>query len=261
MDVDTTSRSDREVRVHAFNFTGAGSPDFKKNEIKPHLRQQWCITDLDSKFIFQMERVLAVYSRPYDADFPVVCLDERPCQLLSHMVDPIPPAPGKNERYDYHYVREGTACVFMAIEPLTGKRVAMVTERKTKKEYTLFLEQVAATYPNAKKIIVVQDNLNTHSPSSFYASRVPEQAFELMERFEMIYTPKKASWLNMVEIELAALSKQCLDRRIGDIKTLEHEVKTWAEDRTNRAVKITWQFTNEIAREKLERHYRNAQNF
>ena len=208
-----------------------------------------------------MERVLATYEKPYDSNFPVICLDERPCQLLNHAEAPIPPSPGKSERYDYHYIREGTACVFMAIEPLTGKRVAMITERRTKKEYTDFLEQIAAAYPNAEKIVVVQDNLNTHSPSSFYASREPEVAFELMERFEMIYTPKKASWLNMVEIELAALSKQCLDRRIGDIKTLEREVKIWSQDRSDKGVKIQWQFTNEIARVKLQRRYKNAQNF
>ena len=208
-----------------------------------------------------MEHVLATYSEPYNPDYPVLCFDERPCQLISDTVEPIGPSPGKNKKIDYHYKREGTCAVLMAIEPLTGKRVVEIVERRRKKEYADFMERLEKLYPRAKKIKLVQDNLNTHSPSSFYASKLPDKAFYLMNRFEMIFTPKKASWLNMVEIEFAALSKQCLDRRIGKIEFLEKEVKTWTNERNKKSVKINWQFTNMAAREKMSRHYKKVQNF
>jgi len=160
------------------------------------------------------------------------------------------------------FIRQaGTCCVLMAIEPLTGQRIVQVVEQRRKQEYTGFMEAVDKAYPKAKKIKLIQDNLNTHSASSFYASRKPEDAFELMERFEMIFTPKRASWLNMIEIEFAALSKQCLDRRIGSIEELIKEVEVWTKERNDMAVKINWQFTKETAREKFERHYKSAQNF
>ena len=224
------------------------------------MKDQWCLTKIDSKFISQMEKVLSIYSLPYNSEYPVVCFDERPCQLLSHLMEPIAPAPGRNQRIDYQYKREGTCAVLMAIEPLTGKRIATITERRSKKEYTESMQKIAKTYPAAKKIILIQDNLNTHSPSAFYENLAPDEAFKLMNRFEMIYTPKKASWLNMVEIELAALSKQCLDRRISSIEILRRETLIWSEDRSRRQVKIKWEFTNEIARTKLNRHYENVQN-
>lgn len=229
--------------------------NLKKNKIKPHLRDQWCLGHIDSRFIAQMEKVLSIYARPYDPEYPVVSFDERPCQLISHLIEPIAPAPGRNKRVDYQYKRMGVCAVLMAIEPLTGNRVVDVVERRRKKEYTEFMEKLVESYSDAKKIILVQDNLNTHSSSSFYAYREPEEAFKLMEKFEMVYTPRKASWLNMVEIELAALSKQCLDRRIADIETLRKEVNIWTNDRIEKAVKITWEFTNISAREKLNRHY------
>ena len=141
------------------------------------------------------------------------------------------------------------------------KRVVQIVKHRKKKEYTEFMLKLEKEYSDAKKIKLVQDNLNTHSPSSFYASLPSTEAFNLMERFEMIFTPRKASWLNMVEIELSALSRQCLDRRIGCIKTLKKEVETWTNERTKKAVKITWQFTREKARVKLKRRYENVQNF
>jgi hypothetical protein len=208
-----------------------------------------------------MEKVLGIYSSPYDPEYPVVCFDERPCQLISHIVEPIATAPGRNKRIDYHYKREGTCSVLMAIEPLTGQRVVQVKEQRRKQEYTEFMLELSKAFPNAKKIRLVQDNLRTHSASSFYASLAPDKAFELMDRFEMIFTPRRASWLNMVEIELAALSKQCLDRRIGSIETLRNEVEIWTQERVQKKVKIFWEFSNTNAREKLKRHYEKAQNF
>ena len=164
---------------------------------------------------------------------------------------------GKVKREDYHYQRNGTCNVFIALQPHTGERIVAVYERKTHKEYTDFFNQVSQHYPDAETIPVVQDNLSTHSPASFYKVFKPSEAFELSQRFKMHYTPKNASWLNMVEIELSALSKQCLDRRIGEMKTLESEVKAWAEYRNQKRIKVKWQFTNDKAREKFKRFYPN----
>jgi len=168
---------------------------------------------------------------------------------------PIPMKQGRVERQDYHYERNGTCAVLMAVEPLAGHRMVKVTERKTKKDYADFMKDVASHYPDADKIILVQDNLNTHNPSSFYELFDAPEAFALSERFEMAYTPKKASWLNMAEIELSALSKQCLDRRIAQRRILTKEVLTWSAKRNRLQTKITWQFTKNKAREKLGRFY------
>jgi hypothetical protein len=207
-----------------------------------------------------MEQVLDTYEQQYNARRPVVCFDERPCQLLGDVLVPIPMEPGRVERQDYHYKRNGTCVVLMAVEPLAGYRMAKVTEQKTKKDYAEFMKQVAAHYSYAEKIILVQDNLNTHNPSSFYEVWDAPEAFALSQRFEMVYTPKKASWLNMAEIELSALSKQCLDRRIGQMNILTQETMTWIKKRNRLGTKITWQFTKNSAREKLIRHYQAIKN-
>jgi len=207
-----------------------------------------------------MENVLDVYEKPYDARYPVLCFDERPCQLIGDVLVPIPMEPGKSKREDYHYERNGTCCVLMTVEPLTGKRVVKVTQQKTKKDYTEFMKVVENQYSNAEKIIVVQDNLNTHNPSSFYENLDAPDAFTITQRFEMVYTPKKASWLNMVEIDFSALSKQCLNRRIGDIKTLAKEVYAWAKERNRLKVKIHWQFSKNKARDKFSRFYNKIIN-
>lgn len=201
-----------------------------------------------------------IYEQPYDPLRPVVCFDERPCQLLGDVLMPIPMKTGYVERQDYHYERNGTCAVLMAIEPLAGKRIVKVTERKTKKDYADFMKNVASHYPNADKIILVQDNLNTHNPSSFYEVFDAPEAFALSQRFEMAYTPKKASWLNMAEIELSSLSKQCLDRRIAQRRILAKEVLTWSAKRNRLQTKITWNFTKSKARQKLSRFYDSIQN-
>ncbi|OGX37802.1 MAG: transposase [Omnitrophica WOR_2 bacterium RIFCSPHIGHO2_02_FULL_52_10] len=207
-----------------------------------------------------MEQVLDTYERPYDARRPVVCFDERPCQLLGDVLVPIPMKPGRVECQDYHYERHGTCVVLMAVEPLAGYRIVKVTERKTKKDYAEFMQAVAAHYSDVDKIVLVQDNLNTHNPSSFYEVLDAPEAFALAQRFEMVYTPKKASWLNMAEIELSALSKQCLDRRIDKMFVLAKEVMTWSKKRNRLETKITWQFTKSKARDKLNRHYQSIKN-
>jgi len=207
-----------------------------------------------------MEQVLDTYEQPYDSRRPVVCFDERPCQLLGDVLMPIPMKPGRVERQDYHYKRHGTCVVLMAIEPLAGQRVIKVTERKTKKDYAEFMKSLSLRYPEAEKIVLVQDNLNTHNPSSFYEIYDAPEAFALSQRFEMIYTPKKASWLNMAEIELSALSKQCLDRRIAQKRTLTHEVMAWSRKRNHLRTTVTWQFTKNKARKKLKRIYDTIKN-
>lgn len=202
-----------------------------------------------------MEEVLDVYEQAYDPQRPVICFDERPCQLIDDVIAPIPMKKGQVLRQDHHYKRNGTCCVLIAIEPLAGKRIVAVKERRTKKDYADFMKQIENKYHKADKIVLVQDNLNTHNPSSFYEVFSPEYAFWLTQRFQMVYTPKKASWLNMAEIELSALSKQCLDRRISNIKALSAEVYAWAKQRNRQRKTISWQFTKNIAREKLSRHY------
>jgi len=207
-----------------------------------------------------MEQVLDIYERPYDPRRPVVCFDERPCQLLGHVLMPIPMKPGRVEREDYHYKRNGTCVVLMAVEPLAGRRMVNVTRQKTKKDYARFMQALSESYPKAERIVLVQDNLNTHNPSSFYEAFPAAEAFALAQRFEMVYTPKKASWLNMAEIELSALSKQCLDRRIAEMRTLTSQVNSWTTRRNRLKVAIRWNFTKNDAREKLNRFYNTINN-
>ena len=202
-----------------------------------------------------MERVLDVYALAYDADYRVVCFDERPCQLIDDVLEPVPPSEGKLARQYYHYKRNGHCVVLMAIEPLTGKRVVEVCDTKKRPDYARFMKKVAKAWKASKKIKLIQDNLNTHSYGSFYVAMKAQQAFALMQKIEMIYTPKKASWLNMVEIEFSALSKQCLDRRIGNIETLRKEVETWTKKKSRKRVKINWQFSIQDARKKFAKRY------
>ncbi len=208
-----------------------------------------------------MEKVLSVYEKPYNQNRPVVCFDERPCQLIGDVLQPIPMKPGRVQRQDHHYQRNGTCVVLMAVEPLAGHRIVEIRERRTKRDYAEFMKKIVKEhYSHAEKIILVQDNLNTHNPSSFYETFSAPEAFELSQHFEMVYTPKKASWLNMAEIELSALSKQCLDRRIGDIKILSSETSTWVEKRNVKKTTINWQFTKNKARDKLKRFYNTIKN-
>lgn len=207
-----------------------------------------------------MEQVLDVYEREYNPRRPVICFDERPCQLIGNVVVPLPQKPGQVQRQDHYYKRNGTCCVMMAVEPLAGKRIVEVKERRTKKDYAKFMRKVEQAYRKAEGIVLVEDNLNTHNPSSFYETFSPKSAFHLSQRFQMVYTPKKASWLNMAEIELSALSKQCLDRRLGDIKTFSKEVYAWAKQRDRQKATVSWQFTKDDAREKLNRFYRTIKH-
>jgi hypothetical protein len=202
-----------------------------------------------------MEDVLDQYEQPYDPKHPLICFDERPCQLIDDVLVPIPMKPGKPRREGYEYRRNGTCCVFMAFDPHQGKRITCVKEHRTKVDYADFMKGVSLMYPDAECISIVQDNLNTHSAGSFYKAFEPEEAFKLAKMFQFHFTPKKGSWLNMVEIELSALSRQCLNRRIGDIKTLAREVDAWEKERNRAKTTVRWKFSKTKAREKLHRHY------
>jgi hypothetical protein len=205
-----------------------------------------------------MEMLLWLYALPYTAAYPVVCFDERPCFLIGEEVEPVSVQTGKVAKQHYSYEKNGSCALLCAIEPLTGRRLARVYGQRTKKEYALFLKEMAALYPKAKKIRVVQDNLNTHNASSFYEHLPAEEAFELMQRFEFYYTPKSASWLNMIEIEFSALVKQCLDRRIPTEEQLRWEVLAIVKERNNKQIKIHWQFSLQKARQKLNAAYTNV---
>ena len=178
-----------------------------------------------------MEEVLDIYEMPYNPRRPVVCFDERPCLLIGDAIVPIPMKPGSPKKEHYEYIRNGTCCIFLAFEPLAGKRLTCVKERRTKVDYADFMRLLANQYPEAETIILVQDNLNTQTAGSFYEALPPDDAFKLANRFEYHYTPKKGSWLNVAEIELSALSKQCLDRRIAEIKIFIDEVSAWEQER------------------------------
>lgn len=205
-----------------------------------------------------MEDVLAVYHLPYNAKRPVICLDELPFQMLGEKVEPLPMKAGKEKKFDSEYTRNGVASVFLAFEPLTGKRLVRVYPRRTKSDYCRFQQEVVKEWSEAEVIVEVQDNLNTHNVSSFYENLPAPQARELTTRFEFHFTPKKGSWLNMAEMELSALSRQCLSRRIPAIETLLRELEAIVKERNILAIKFKWQFTVENAREKLNRHYENV---
>jgi hypothetical protein len=204
-----------------------------------------------------MEAILDLYEQPYDPKRPLICVDERPCQLIDDILVPLSMEPGKAKRQDYHYKRNGVCTIFIAFEPLTGRRIVQVRKQRTKKDYAAFMKYVAGHYPQAEQIVVIQDNLNTHNPGSFYAAFTPPDAFALAQRFEMHYTPTQASWLNMVEIELSVLARQCLDRRIAEIHTLEREVMAWVDQRNQQRATVHWQFTKDRARDKFNKFYPN----
>jgi len=203
-----------------------------------------------------MEDVLEVYHRPYDERRPLVALDEASKQLVGEVAQPLPPQPGQPERFDYEYVRNGVATLFMVFMPLLAFRSVWVTERRTAKDFAEVLRWlVEDVYAEAEKVVLVCDNLNTHKAACLYEAFPPEQAQRIAQKLEWHYTPKHGSWLNMAEIELSVLSRQCLDRRIESAQEMEHEVEGWQDDRNERAVGVQWRFTTADARIKLRKLY------
>ena len=207
-----------------------------------------------------MEDVLDVYTRPYDPRYPQVCMDEVSKQLLRDTRTSLPMEPGRSQRHDYEYERGGVVNVFMFLEPLMGRRWVDVTERRTKTDWAHQIKElVDERYPEAEKIVLVMDNLNTHTPASLYEAFSPTEARRLAEKLQIHYTPKHGSWLNMAEIELSVLRRQCLDRRVLNFETLQAEVSAWQERRDATATKIEWRFRTEDARIKLKRLYPSLQ--
>ena len=214
---------------------------------------------MDSHFLAHMEQILSLYSLPYDPAYPVICFDERPCFLIGDQIEPLVMQTGQVRKEHYAYEKHGSCALLAAIEPLTGFRLAQVHEHRTKKEYTLFCQALAMVFPDVTKIRLVQDNLNTHDTSAFYENLPADQAQALAERFEFYFTPKSASWLNMIEIEISALSRLCLGRRIPTLEQLKREVLALVAERKALGIKINWQFSVQSARSKLNSHYVKVQ--
>jgi len=228
----------------------------KEKDIKPWLKKCWCIPTAGSEFVWRMEDILSLYAEPYDPKRPLVCFDEQSVQLIAETRHPLPVEPGKPQRFDYEYRRNGTRNLFGFFQPLAGWRHVKVTERRTKIDFSYCMRDLTDVFfPQADVVRVVQDNLNTHSPASLYEAFEPFEARRILSRLEFHYTPKHASWLNMVEIELSVLSGQCLDRRIPDEGTLRYEIAAWEETRNAQQATVDWRFTIEDARAKLKRLY------
>jgi transposase len=215
----------------------------------------------NAEFVAAIEDVLEVYRRPYDSQRPMVCLDEQSKQLVKETRPTIPAKPGRNQRMDYEYERNGTANLFMRFEPLAGRRRVKVTDQRTKVDFAHAIrDMVDQDYPEAEAIVLVMDNLNTHKPASLYEAFEPAEARRLIEKLEIHYTPKHGSWLNMAETELSVMTKQCLDRRIPDVATLCREIAAWERQRNKARSKINWQFTTHDARIKLRKLYPSIQD-
>lgn len=225
--------------------------------MKPHLRKCWCIPPgQNAEFVANMEDILDVYHRPYDPCNPVVCTDEQPTQLIGETRIPIPAAPGKPLQYDFEYERKGTAVNFMFTEPLGCWRKVTVREHRTKIDWAHEIKQLLdEDYPKAHKVVLVCDNLNTHKIASLYEAFEPQEARRLAQRLEIHHTPKHGSWLNIAEIELSVLTKQCLNRRMPDLDTLRSETAQWARQRNAKQKSVDWQFNTDQARIKLKRLY------
>lgn len=223
--------------------------------MQPHRKRQWCIRKVTAQFLARLEIILRLYLLPYDDEYPIICFDERPCFLIGDTIEGLEMKPGQVAKENYSYSKHGSCCVLAAIEPLTGKRFAHVRTKRRKKEFAIFMKQLSELYPNAKKLRIVLDNLNTHGYSSFYEEFDAQTAAEFTQKIEFIFTPKNSSWLNMIEIEFSALSRQCLNRRIPCMKKLESQVLAFFKERSQKGIKINWQFTQEQARQKLNRRY------
>jgi len=227
-----------------------------ENDLKPWRKDMWCIPQVDGEYVARMEDVLDLYAEEPDPKCPVVCFDESPTQLIGEVRQPIPAAPGQLERYDCEYKRNGTANLFIVLDVHRPWRKVKVTERRAAEDYAQCMrELVDVDYPNAERIRVVQDNLSIHSAGSLYQAFPPAEARRILRRLEFHYTPKHASWLNMVEIEIGVLRSQCLDRRIDTKEQLESEIAAWERQRNASAARIKWMFTTDKARAKMGRAY------
>ena len=229
----------------------------KKNELKPHRSQYWCLPPVaDAEFIAAMEDVLDVYERPYDPMHPVVCMDEKPYQLLGDVRESWAMRPGDDKKVDSEYERKGTCCIFAMVEPLAGRHHVSVREHRKAVDWAEEIEYlVDVMYPSVEKIVLVMDNLNIHKPASLYKRFTPEKAHRLISKLEIHYTPKHGSWLDIAEIELNVMTRQCLSRRIPSVEKLRKELSVWESERNNYYAKVDWQFKTADARIKLKSLY------
>jgi transposase len=227
-----------------------------ENALKPWRQKRWCVPRVDGEYVARMEDVLDLYAEPPDPKRPVVCFDESPTQLLGEVRQPLPPEPGRPARYDYEYRRNGTANLFVALDAHRPWRKVRVTERRTAADFAACMRELAEVdFPDAERIRVVLDNLSTHAPGSLYEAFPAPEARRVLRRLEFHFTPKHASWLNMAEIEIGVLRRQCLDRRIGDRDRLEREIAAWERARNATGARVQWLFTTEKARAKMGRAY------
>jgi len=229
----------------------------QSNELKPWLKEEWCIPPKqNAEFVYRMEDVLEVYQRPEDVRFPLICFDETPVQLISETRQSIPVRKGYPERYDYEYRREGTANLFMFFAPLLNWRHVKVTEQRTKVDWAACIDElVHQHFPNAERCVLVEDNLNTHTPAALYETFDPAKARNILDRLELHFTPKHGSWLNMAEIELSVLGRQCLNGYIPSREFLTSETLAWETKRNTNRATVDWRFTTADARIKLKKLY------
>jgi hypothetical protein len=227
-----------------------------ENDLKPWRKDMWCIPKVDAEYVARMEDVLDLYAEAPDPQRPVLCFDESPTQLIGEVRQPIPAAPGRLERYDFEYKRNGTANLFVFLDAHRSWRKVKVTERRAADDFAHCMRDlVDIHYPHAVRIRVVLDNLSTHTPAALYQALPPSEARRILRRLEFHYTPKHASWLNMVEIEIGVLRSQCLDRRIESRDSLIAEVASWENQRNNSGARINWMFSTEQARLKMAKAY------
>jgi hypothetical protein len=220
------------------------------------LKEEWCLPTVSPEFVWRMEDVLELYAEPFDPAYPVVCFDESPYQMISETRVPVPVEPGKPQRIDYEYKREGTCNLFMFFQPLGGWRHVKVTERRTAKDYAECMKElVDVHFPDAILISVVQDNLNTHTGAALYEAFAPAEARRILNKLDFRYTPKHGSWRNMAEVEIGVVLGQCLDQRIPNMATVRRKIGGWERRRNTAKAMVNWRFTTTTAREKLKRLY------
>lgn len=255
MDTGTSHTRDEKERWICNHQSRNDTTRVKKNESKPWLKKMWCIGKITPEYRARMYDLLDLYAKPYDPRNPVICIDEKSKQLIDETRTPLPMKPGRPEKYDYEYKRLGTRNIFVSVEPLAGKRKIEVTKRRTKKDFALFAQTLIGEYREAEKIHIVLDNLNTHFESSFYETLGKREARRVLKRITFHYTPKHASWLDMAEIEINALSRQCIAGRIATEEDLIQRIKSWEIQRNKEERKILWKFTKQDADRKLSHHY------
>ena len=256
MDITAFRKGIKAERRHGNNKPRNDKVGIKKNECKPWLKRMWCITAITKEYRERMYRILDLYKESYKKNFPVICFDEKSKQLLEDSRKPIKLKPGSTEKIDYEYKRNGTCNIFAAVEPKAGRHIVKVTDQRTRSDFAMFMKElVDKEYKEATQIRIVLDNLNTHFEKSFYETFSKREANRVLKKIQFIYTPKHASWLNMAEIEINMMDKECLDRNIETKQKLSEELNAWCKQKNQDKQKIHWRFTKSKANKKLSKHY------